>query len=76
MTAQHWGTISRKRRRHIMRQNNRASEVSYSKWIDFCVSSCKCQHPFPCPCDAALCGGLCDELGHEPDVSEDEDYDL
>lgn len=47
-------------------------QIGYERFVNEMAQHCTCQPPHPCPCDGVLAGGLCDQMGHDPDFSLDE----
>lgn len=47
-------------------------DPEYHKWVESVAKYCRCSAPWPCPCDGVLTGGMCDDLGNEPDFTLDD----
>lgn len=44
----------------------------YARFVESMAKYCRCQSPYPCPCDGVLACGLCDDMGNEPDFTKDD----
>lgn len=47
-------------------------DAQYQAFVESMVKHCRCAPPHSCPCDGVLAGGLCDEMGREPDYTMDD----
>lgn len=64
--------ITRKRRRHVMRQQERLGCKQYDEWQDRCFRECRCRHGV---CGSVAQGLWCESEDDEPDFSTDPDED-
>jgi hypothetical protein len=51
---------------------NATDDAAYQAFVEEMAKHCRCAPPHPNPCDGVLAGGLCDELGNEPDFTLDD----
>lgn len=47
-------------------------DPEYHKWVAEQTKYCRCEAPWPCPCDGVLAGGICDGMIDEPDYTMDD----
>lgn len=46
--------------------------AEYQRFVEESAKDCHCRHPYACPCDGVLAGGLCDGMGLGPDFTMDD----
>jgi hypothetical protein len=45
----------------------------YQRFVEDMAKHCRCSPPHDCPCAGVLAGGICDDLGNDPDIEPPDD---